>query len=86
MDIVSFPSAVRHCTAFPVCSSAMYHFLFVPLTLGLSVLLAIMESIYVTTGRTIWRDMVRFWGTLRHGRCHWHHHGIRVWHQLSLPV
>ncbi len=44
--------------------TAMYHFLFVPLTLGLSVLLAIMESIYVTTGRTIWRDMVKFWGTL----------------------
>ncbi len=44
--------------------TAMYHFLFVPLTLGLSVLLAIMESIYVTTGRTIWRDMVRFWGLL----------------------
>ncbi|HET8997272.1 MAG TPA: cytochrome ubiquinol oxidase subunit I, partial [Acetobacteraceae bacterium] len=44
--------------------TALYHFLFVPLTLGLSVLLAIMESIYVTTGRTIWRDMVRFWGTL----------------------
>jgi len=44
--------------------TAMYHFLFVPLTLGLSVLLAIMESIYVTTGRTIWRDMVKFWGLL----------------------
>jgi len=44
--------------------TALYHFLFVPLTLGLSVLLAIMESIYVTTGRTIWRDMVRFWGML----------------------
>jgi cytochrome d ubiquinol oxidase subunit I len=42
----------------------MYHFLFVPLTLGLSVLLAIMESVYVTTGRPIWRDMVKFWGTL----------------------
>jgi cytochrome d ubiquinol oxidase subunit I len=44
--------------------TAMYHFLFVPLTLGLSVILAIMESIYVTTGRAIWRDMVRFWGML----------------------
>ena len=44
--------------------TAMYHFLFVPLTLGLSVLLAIMESIYVTTGRTIWRDMMQFWGML----------------------
>jgi cytochrome d ubiquinol oxidase subunit I len=44
--------------------TAMYHFLFVPLTLGLSVLLAIMESIYVTTGRTIWRDITKFWGLL----------------------
>ena len=44
--------------------TALYHFLFVPLTLGLSVILAIMESIYVTTGRTIWRDMTKFWGTL----------------------
>src|SRR6201998_2003563 len=44
--------------------TALYHFLFVPLTLGLSVLLAIMESIYVTTGRTGWRDMVRFLGLL----------------------
>jgi len=44
--------------------TALYHFLFVPLTLGLSVLLGIMESVYVMTGRPIWRDMVRFWGTL----------------------
>src|SRR5260221_14416106 len=44
--------------------TAMYHFLFVPLTLGLSVILAIIESVYVTTGRTIWRDMVKFWGLL----------------------
>jgi len=44
--------------------TAMYHFLFVPLTIGLSVLLAIMESVYVMTGRTIWRDMTRFWGVL----------------------
>jgi cytochrome bd ubiquinol oxidase subunit I len=44
--------------------TALYHFLFVPLTLGLSVLLAIMESVYVTTGRTVWRDMVKFWGLL----------------------
>jgi cytochrome d ubiquinol oxidase subunit I len=45
-------------------ATAMYHFLFVPLTLGLSVLLAIMESVYVMTGRPIWRDMTRFWGIL----------------------
>ncbi|MGO9894358.1 MAG: cytochrome ubiquinol oxidase subunit I, partial [Bryobacteraceae bacterium] len=44
--------------------TALYHFLFVPLTLGLSLLLAIMESVYVMTGRSIWREMTKFWGTL----------------------
>ncbi|HXP13376.1 MAG TPA: cytochrome ubiquinol oxidase subunit I [Stellaceae bacterium] len=44
--------------------TALYHFLFVPLTLGLSVLLAIMESVYVMTGRAIWRAMTRYWGLL----------------------
>jgi cytochrome d ubiquinol oxidase subunit I len=44
--------------------TAMYHFLFVPLTLGLSILLAMIETVYVMTGRTIWRDMTKFWGLL----------------------
>jgi cytochrome d ubiquinol oxidase subunit I len=44
--------------------TALYHFLFVPLTLGLGLLLAIMESVYVMTGREIWRRMVKFWGVL----------------------
>ncbi|MDX1901094.1 MAG: cytochrome ubiquinol oxidase subunit I [Gammaproteobacteria bacterium] len=44
--------------------TALYHFLFVPLTLGLSVLLGIMETVYVITGRAIWRDMTKFWGVL----------------------
>ncbi len=44
--------------------TALYHFLFVPLTLGLSLLLAIMESVYVMTGREIWRQMTKFWGVL----------------------
>lgn len=44
--------------------TAMYHFLFVPLTIGLSILLGIMETIYVMTGRQIWKDMTRFWGVL----------------------
>jgi len=44
--------------------TALYHFLFVPLTLGLCWLLAIMESVYVMTGREIWRDMTKFWGIL----------------------
>ncbi|SKC73263.1 cytochrome ubiquinol oxidase subunit I [Pseudoxanthomonas indica] len=44
--------------------TAMYHFLFVPLTLGLSFMIAIMESVYVMTGRDIWRRMTLFWGIL----------------------
>lgn len=44
--------------------TAMYHFLFVPLTLGLSIVVAIMETVYVMTGRPIWRQMTKFWGTL----------------------
>lgn len=44
--------------------TALYHFLFVPLTIGLSILLAIMETVYVMTGRAVWREMTRFWGTL----------------------
>ncbi|WP_019936999.1 cytochrome ubiquinol oxidase subunit I [Bordetella sp. FB-8] len=45
-------------------ATALYHFLFVPLTLGLSFLLAIMESVYVMTGKPIWKRMTMFWGTL----------------------
>lgn len=44
--------------------TALYHFLFVPLTLGLSFMLVIMESIYVMTRRPIWRTITRFWGVL----------------------
>jgi len=45
-------------------ATALYHFLFVPLTLGLSMILVIMESTYVMTGREIWKRMTRFWGML----------------------
>ncbi|CAN5301825.1 cytochrome ubiquinol oxidase subunit I [soil metagenome] len=44
--------------------TALYHFLFVPLTLGLSFMLVIMESVYVMTGRQIWRQVTRFWGRI----------------------
>src|SRR5690625_1136320 len=44
--------------------TAMYHFIFVPLTLGLAFLLAIMESVYVMTRRQVWRNMTLFWGKL----------------------
>ncbi len=44
--------------------TTMYHFIFVPLTLGLSWILFIMESVYVMTGKAIYKDMTRFWGKL----------------------
>ena len=44
--------------------TALYHFLFVPLTLGLSFLLAAMETVYVTTGNEIYKRMTQFWGRL----------------------
>ncbi len=45
-------------------ATAMYHFLFVPLTIGMVWILVIMESVYVMTGNVIWKDMTRFWGKL----------------------
>src|SRR5215472_987384 len=44
--------------------TALYHFLFVPLTIGLSMILVIMEAVYVMTGREIWKRMTQFWGML----------------------
>ncbi|HUV00515.1 MAG TPA: cytochrome ubiquinol oxidase subunit I [Bacteroidales bacterium] len=44
--------------------TAIYHWLFVPLTLGLSFIIAIMETIYVRTGNEEWKRMTRFWMTL----------------------
>jgi len=41
--------------------TAMYHWIFVPLTLGLSFILAIMESIYVKTGDEKWKKITKFW-------------------------
>ncbi len=45
-------------------AATFFHFLFVPLTLGLSVLIAIMESKYVRTGDEDYRRMARFWGKI----------------------
>lgn len=41
--------------------TAMYHWIFVPLTLGLALLMGIMETCYVVTGREFWKNTVRFW-------------------------
>lgn len=44
--------------------TSVYHFFFVPLTLGLSVLLAIMETAYVSSGNEVFKRMTKFWGKL----------------------
>ncbi|AIS16380.1 cytochrome d terminal oxidase subunit 1 [Pseudomonas rhizosphaerae] len=44
--------------------TALYHFLFVPLTIGMAFLLATMESVYVMTGKQVYKDMTQFWGKL----------------------
>src|SRR3972149_2760461 len=41
--------------------TALYHWLFVPLTLGLSFILAFMETIYVKTGKEEWKRITKFW-------------------------
>ncbi|MFV9875864.1 MAG: cytochrome ubiquinol oxidase subunit I [Rickettsiales endosymbiont of Dermacentor nuttalli] len=44
--------------------TAIYHFLFVPLTMGLAFIIAIMESVYVMTSKVIWKQMAKFWAKL----------------------
>lgn len=44
--------------------TAIYHWLFVPLTLGLSFILAFMETLYVRTGDEMWKKITKFWMTL----------------------
>ena len=44
--------------------TAMYHWIFVPLTLGLAFLVAFFESIYVKTGNEEWKKLTKFWMTL----------------------
>lgn len=41
--------------------TAIYHYMFVPLTLGLSFLLAIMETMWVRTGKAEWLNATKFW-------------------------
>jgi len=44
--------------------TAMYHWLFVPLTLGLGVIMSVMETFYVKTGKEEWKKAAQFWMTL----------------------
>lgn len=44
--------------------TTVYHFFFVPLTLGLAWILVIMQSLYLGTGRELYKTMTKFWGKL----------------------
>lgn len=44
--------------------TAMYHWIFVPLTLGLGVIMSIMETMYVRTGNEQWKKTAKFWITI----------------------
>ena len=44
--------------------TSIYHFFFVPLTLGLSILVAFIETLYVATGKEVYKRMTKFWGKL----------------------
>ena len=60
MDITDVAMLSR----FQFAMTALYHFIFVPLTLGLSALVATMETVYYFSHKPIWRQMTKFWGTL----------------------
>ena len=57
-------STVVELSRLQFAATAMYHYIFVPLTLGLSWILVIMESVYVMTGKQVYKDMTQFWGKL----------------------
>ncbi|MDR1673767.1 MAG: cytochrome ubiquinol oxidase subunit I [Bacteroidales bacterium] len=44
--------------------TAAYHWLFVPLTLGLGIIMSVMETLYVRTGKEEWKRAAKFWMTL----------------------
>jgi len=44
--------------------TAMYHWIFVPLTLGITFIIAFMETLYVKTGKEEWKRITKFWMTL----------------------
>ncbi|OGO91143.1 MAG: cytochrome d terminal oxidase subunit 1 [Coxiella sp. RIFCSPHIGHO2_12_FULL_42_15] len=60
-----FPSdALVHLSRAQFALTALFHFLFVPLTLGLTWILVVMEASYLKTGKEVYKDMTQFWGKL----------------------
>jgi cytochrome d ubiquinol oxidase subunit I len=61
MEVTIDPLAVAR---WQFAATTVYHFFFVPLTLGLSILVAIMETVYVRTGDETYKRLTQFWGKL----------------------
>jgi cytochrome d ubiquinol oxidase subunit I len=59
-----FDATMIELSRWQFAATAMYHFIFVPLTLGMVWMLVIMESVYVMTGKEIYKDMTKYWGKL----------------------
>lgn len=59
-----FLSSVVEWSRLQFALTAIFHWFFVPLTLGLSFIIAIMETIYVKTGNEFWKKAVKFWMTI----------------------
>jgi cytochrome d ubiquinol oxidase subunit I len=57
-------STVVELSRWQFAATALYHFLFVPLTLGITFILVAMETVYVTTGKLVYKQMTQFWGKL----------------------
>lgn len=55
---------IIHLSRLQFAFTALFHFLFVPLTLGLTWLLVVLETTYLITKKTVYRDMTQFWGKL----------------------
>ncbi|QCE33102.1 cytochrome bd-I ubiquinol oxidase subunit CydA [Acetobacteraceae bacterium] len=62
MDLIN--PVVVDLSRFQFALTALYHFMFVPLTLGLTFFLAACETAYVITGRELYKEITRFWGLL----------------------
>ncbi|MCX6235911.1 MAG: cytochrome ubiquinol oxidase subunit I [Bacteroidetes bacterium] len=62
LDLVDFSTVDWSRAQFAL--TAMYHWIFVPLTLGLSFIIAFMETIYIKTGNPEWKKITKFWMTL----------------------
>ena len=57
-------STVVELSRIQFAATALYHYLFVPVTLGMTFFLAAVETVYVVTGKPIYKQMAQFWGKL----------------------